>query len=446
MINTNPLPRITTSDPAVDIIVDRARKNWEALKRRGVGIYPGAFPYIPVEERLFSNVLEDGEWKGQRCFVIGGGPSLKDFDFSKLKGELIIGVNRAYEKIDCTIMFSMDNRYYQWITRGELKGKAREKFIDFKGYKVWLSASRHEYPKDVYQLGWVGGEGFSWSLKNGLGGGSNSGFGALNLAVCLGANPIYLLGYDMRGQNGKQAWWHEGYPQRQPNEVYAKFIERFSKIAPELKQRGIKVINLNTNSSLKCFEFGSLDSIKQIVRPIVISYYTKSTGYEKEVQGLIDSLRRFNLERDIQAIDDLGGWQKNTHYKARFIKAMLEKHKRPVLFLDSDAIIHRYPFLFNNLNADMACHFKQGSELLTGTIYFAYSDKAMELINSWIGINSKNPLIWGQRNLQEAIKNWNGKIEKLPPAYCKIFDKMNVEKPVIEHYQASRLLRHEVGN
>jgi len=445
-MNTNPLPKITTSDPVVDRIVDQARRNWELLKRKKVGIYPGAFPYIPVEDRLFSNILEDDEWKGQRCFIIGGGPSLKGFDFSRLKGELVIGVNRAYEKIDCTIMFSMDSRYYQWITRGELKGRARDKFINFKGYKIWLNASRYQFPKDIYQLGWVGGEGFSWSLKNGLGGGSNSGFGALNLAVCLGANPIYLLGFDMKGNNGKQAWWHEGYPMRQPNEVYAKFIERFSRVAPELKQKKIKVINLNPNSALRCFEFGEFKDIKQIVKPIVISYYTKNTGYEKEIQGLIDGLRRFNLERDIQPIDDLGGWQKNTHYKARFIKAMLEKHKRPVLFLDSDAIVRRYPFLFNDLNADMACYFKGGQELLTGTIYFSNSEKAMELINRWVRKNDARPRIWEQRNLQEAVKDWDGKIEQLPPAYCKIFDTMNVEKPVIEHFQASRLLRHEVGN
>jgi len=178
----------------------------------------------------------------------------------------------------------------------------------------------------------------------------------------------------------------------------------------------------------------------------LVSYYTENTGYEREVKGLKDSLRRFNLEYDIEAIDDLGGWQKNTHYKARFIKAMLEKYRRPVLWLDSDAIIHRYPFLFNNLDADMACHFKRGDELLTGTIYFAYSEKALELIDLWIRANNGKSYEWEQRNLQEAIKNWDGKIEKLPPAYCKIFDKMNVEKPVIEHYQASRMHKHEVGN
>jgi len=232
---------------------------------------------------------------------------------------------------------------------------------------------------------------------------------------------------------------------KQPNEVYRKFIERFGRVAPQLKQKKIKVVNLNSESALKSFEFGEFRDIRQIVRPIVISYYTKDTGYEKEIQGLIDSLRRFNLERDIQGIDDLGGWQKNTHYKARFIKAMLEKHKRPVLWLDSDAIIRRYPFLFNDLDADMACYFKSGQELLTGTIYFSNSEKALGLINRWIRINNARPQIWEQRNLQGIIKDWDGKIKELPPAYCKIFDTMSVDKPVIEHFQASRVHRYEVG-
>ncbi|GAH74688.1 unnamed protein product, partial [marine sediment metagenome] len=258
------------------------RKNWAELKWGQKGLC-----FIPVEERLFSNTLEDDAWKGQRCFIIGGGPSLRDFDFSKLKGELVIGVNRVYEEIDCTITFSLDSRYYMWIVRGNLGVEAKRKFEDFKGYKVWLnSASFIPYPKDIYLLNSIGAEAFSWSLKDGLGGGSNSGYGAVNLAVCLGANPIYLLGFDMKGDGKKQAWWHDGYPAKQPDSVYRKYMERFNRIAPELKAKGIRVINLNPESALKCFEFARFKDIEPIKRPMIISYYTKNTGYEEEAKKL----------------------------------------------------------------------------------------------------------------------------------------------------------------
>ncbi len=37
-----------------------------------------------------------GQYQGQRCFVIGNGPSLRDTDMSKLKGEFTFGLNRIY--------------------------------------------------------------------------------------------------------------------------------------------------------------------------------------------------------------------------------------------------------------------------------------------------------------------------------------------------------------
>ena len=57
---------------------------------------------IKIKSTTFdlSNILCDGAWKGQRCFVIGGGPSLNNVDLAYLKDELVIGVNRAFERID----------------------------------------------------------------------------------------------------------------------------------------------------------------------------------------------------------------------------------------------------------------------------------------------------------------------------------------------------------
>ncbi|MHA1225226.1 MAG: glycosyltransferase [Candidatus Hodarchaeales archaeon] len=255
---------ITTRDTAVNRIVekkskqDEYRRIWAELRKKKFGAIPGYFPYTQEVNRHFSEVLEDGAWKGHRCFIIGGGESLKGFDFSKLNGELIIGVNRAYEKVDCSIMFAMDYEFYKWIVRGKLGQKAKEKFDNFKGYKVWVDSAKYSYLKDIFLLNCIGTDGFSWSLKDGLASGCNSGYAALNLAVCLGANPIYLLGFDMRGGH-----WHTEYPDKQPESVYKKFKIYFEKIAPELKQKGIKVINLNPNSTLRCFEFGKFEDIRR---------------------------------------------------------------------------------------------------------------------------------------------------------------------------------------
>ena len=68
-----------------------------------------------------TEIFQSGQWKGQRCFIVGGGESLKGFDFSFLHGEKVIAVNRAYEDVpDADIWYAMDIRMYNDI-RGDRK-------------------------------------------------------------------------------------------------------------------------------------------------------------------------------------------------------------------------------------------------------------------------------------------------------------------------------------
>jgi len=217
-------------------------------------------PFIPAIKTASPDAIMDNAWKGHRCFIIGGGASLSKFNFSTLRDELTIGVNRAYEQLDCTIMFATDGKLHKWITEGRLGAKAKERFEEFKGHKIWLDSANHAF-KGIQHLRAIDGKGLSSSLQTGLKSGGNSGYGALNLAICLGANPIYLLGFDMKGIDGKQAHWHDGYPKAQPDKVYKKFKTCFESVAPLLKRKGIKVINLNPKSDLKCFEFGKFEDL-----------------------------------------------------------------------------------------------------------------------------------------------------------------------------------------
>lgn len=452
---------ITTRDPIIEEIVEEGRKtrearqqeadvirkNWAMIRKQGFGYAgSGMDPAILDYEqgRFLFDVMSDGAWKDQRCFIIGGGESLKDFDFSKLKNELVIGVNRAYEKIDCTVMFAMDRTLYEWITTGALGQETKKKFGAFKGFPVWLDSAGYDYPSGIFVLGKLPNSKFNYSMKNGISGGTNSGFGALNLAACLGANPIYLLGFDMKGKNGKQAWWHNGYPEKQGDEVYKTYISDFKKAASELKEKGVQVVNLNPESELKCFDFGEFKDVEPIEHPMIVSYYTKGTGYEEQVEYLKITLKRFNLENDIVGISDKGGWHQNTYYKARFIQQMMRKYpKRSIVFVDADAKIRANPVLFNTLDCDFACHFRQGKELLSGTLYFGNTKGARLLVRKWIEENRLYPKThMPQKNLRSVFNRYQNEIkwEALPVEYCMIFDShaRNKTRPVIEHFQLSR--------
>lgn len=425
---------------------DEIKANWEMLKRKGFGSSPRKPVILNYEDgRMLYDILPDKAWKDQRCFIIGGGESLKGFDFSKLKNELVIGVNRAYEVMPCTINYAMDNNLYRWIINGSLGQEAKKKFEDFRGIPAWLDSAGYNYPKGIFILNRTSGHKNNPTMKDGLKAGHNAGFGALNLAICLGANPIYLLGFDMKGKDGQQAWWHDGYPDNQNDGVYKGFIVDFKGVASKLKKENIRVINLNPESKLRCFKFGKFNDIKSIKRPIIVSYYTKRTGYEIQVEELKTTLKRFNLENDVVGIPDRGSWHKNTYYKPYFIRRMLNKHRgRPIVYVDADAKIRMNPVFFNNLKCDFACHFHHPKkELLSGTLYFGNTRGSHYLIRKWIEEDKLHPKThMPQKNLRAVFDREKGNIrwKALPVEYCMIYDsRFRYEvNPIIEHFQLSR--------
>jgi len=193
---------------------------------------------------------------------------------------------------------------------------------------------------------------------------------------------------------------------------------------------------------------------------IICSYYTQNTPYESVIKDcLIPGLKKYDLEYDIEAIDDLGDWQNNTGYKSKLIKKMLLKHKQPVCFLDADAKIAQYPELLFNLpkDIDIAYHHfnwfgfwrgqwenKSNIQLLSGTMTFSYNEKVLSLVDEWINKVSRDKGTLEQKILDDIVTSKTDlNIYDLPMEYCciiksdgSICDK--VTTPVILHCQASR--------
>jgi pyruvate-formate lyase-activating enzyme len=192
----------------------------------------------------------------------------------------------------------------------------------------------------------------------------------------------------------------------------------------------------------------------------VIGYYTRNTGYEELAKRLQASLDLFNIEHHIIGVRNLGSWQRNTQFKPEFIKWQLRSRRRPVLYVDVDAVLHRYPSQIHNLIADsvdFAVHyFKHNAgmpqgQLASGTLFFNYTEAAFELLDAWIDRCAQNPDMLDQLVLQELldgrtmIDTERTRMRVLPESYCKIFDLTpGCPRPVIEHHQASRTLRQAV--
>lgn len=184
-------------------------------------------------------------------------------------------------------------------------------------------------------------------------------------------------------------------------------------------------------------------------RFVVVSFYTKENGYDKLAERLIDSLREFNIECHVDAIDDLGSWIRNAQYTHEFLRRMLDRYpEKSIVWTDADSVLRQYPELFNILDCDLAAYrheWRSGRiELLCGTMYFANNDSMKGFLDDCIKMDKQFPDRRGAVNLAETLKMWIDKIrfQDLPAQYCKIFDLMrNVPDPVFEHFQASRRFR-----
>lgn len=201
---------------------------------------------------------------------------------------------------------------------------------------------------------------------------------------------------------------------------------------------------------------------------VICAFVTQNTPYEEVAQNyLIPSLEKLELPYDLQLIDNLGSWNKNTSYKATFAKEMLKKHKGSnIVILDADARILEYPEIFDEIPNDYDIgafildrdtwyknsYGKDRYEFLSGTLFIRNSALGNFLVNQW-ELECKNTNEWEQKVLFKVLKRFDAKIYTLPMSYCYITSlpdgsKPNIpcEKPVILHYQVSRKYRKIVSN
>lgn len=183
-----------------------------------------------------------GAWRGQPAFILGGGPSLRGFDVNRLRGRgRVIAVNDAGLVLApwADVLFYADRRWLDW-NHADL--------ALFRGRYI-ISRRRPHLPilQDVLTIGYAPSVPLSRDPERvgGYCGGGN----ALNLAYLFGADPIVLLGFDMRPGN-----WHDRHQAGPlPNQHADKFIPALNRMSIELAAEGRTVLNASHGSELRCF-------------------------------------------------------------------------------------------------------------------------------------------------------------------------------------------------
>lgn len=165
------------------------------------------------------------EWEGQDAFLIGGGPSLSEFDFSQLKGRRVIGCNDA---------FHLGPEIVSYCVFGDCSWIYRKKWeISESGVELVTCSPtllNFKFPRlramrrKMHGIG--SGDTVGWNYSTGA--------LAIDLARMLGARQVFLLGYDMSNQ-GNKSHWHRHNGKTVQAYSFDRFLRGFSDLSQALK-------------------------------------------------------------------------------------------------------------------------------------------------------------------------------------------------------------------
>ncbi len=184
-------------------------------------------------------------WKDETTYIIGGGSSLCDFEWSRLHGKHTIGCNDAYKLGVEVCEICIFGDFSWWKHHGE-------SMEEYKGFVVTnvdaLNNGLNNKPPWVHFM-----ERLPVGLhKKELGWNGNTGASALNLAIILGATTIYLLGFDIGIRKGKTNWHNDViHPQAVLPTSYVLFSQKWEGVVTALKSyKNVNVVNLNKHDTI----------------------------------------------------------------------------------------------------------------------------------------------------------------------------------------------------
>jgi hypothetical protein len=178
--------------------------------------------------------------------VIASGPSLTQADCDALAATdwKFIVVNDSWRRAPfADVLWGCDGAW--WDVHYQTVKK------EFKGER-WTQDLKAAERYDISRIGSVNKPGLG---RHGiLHQGGNGGYQAINLAWHWGAAKIFLLGLDCKpAQDGKAHWFGQHEHGLSKIQNYKFWNDSFPKLAADLRQEGLEVINLTRDTALMCF-------------------------------------------------------------------------------------------------------------------------------------------------------------------------------------------------
>lgn len=164
---------------------------------------PGAYLHPWRREAIRRLAALKDIHKGKRAFIIGNGPSLKNTDMSKLKGEITFGMNRIYlmfpELGFRTTYLSVVNDLVIEQTAADLAALDMPKFLTWRSRRFFRSdqfteSQSSNLPTFLYST--YDSPRFSPDVRGRIWEGATVTYVTMQLAFHMGISEAYLIGVD----------------------------------------------------------------------------------------------------------------------------------------------------------------------------------------------------------------------------------------------------------
>ena len=189
-------------------------------------------------------------WGDKPVILVGGGPSLRGFDFRRLASldAYVVGINQAIFDAPCHAGVTIDRKF--------VANRERELEIAAQWIPVYTA-----YPfNGAIWLRRRVGRGLSTDPTTIITIGT-SGYAGVNVAVLKRARRIVLLGYDYG--EGERTHYHDAYPWRDSAQTWpwGKWAAAYESMLPTLRELDIEVVNASPQSAITCFRKISLGAL-----------------------------------------------------------------------------------------------------------------------------------------------------------------------------------------
>jgi len=224
--------------------------------------YPSAYLH-PWRRKSIARLRElKDKYRGERCFIIGNGPSLKDTDVSKLKDEYTFGMNRIYLAFDdwgfqTSFLVCVNSLVIEQVYQ-DFQGLKMPKFFSWRSRELLYPNGKMDAYTHFLFTTYTGPK-FAQDVTGRMWEGATVTFACLQLAFHMGFEKAVLIGVD-----------HSFAAKGEPNKTVVSQGDDLSHFDPKYFGKGFR------------WQLPDLDTSEQ-------GYWLARQGYETAGRQVVDA-------------------------------------------------------------------------------------------------------------------------------------------------------------